>query len=126
MHTDTVALLRSNYMASVISYSGGYGPWPGTMTAQDPSNHVSSIQTYGDASDAVVINFPQASKQYYTTFQPQGYYTMMCSHPGGHAIDTGVAPKSLDFFMAHPFKVNPEPYASAVPAGFPTYCKNAP
>lgn len=126
LHTDTVAMLRSNYMASVISYSGGYGPWPGTMTPQDPNNHVASIQTYGDSTDVVVINFPTQSKQWYTTFQPMGYYTMMCNHPGGHEIDPGVAPVSLTFFMAHPYKVSPEPYASAVPSGFPSYCKNAP
>src|SRR5262249_54262800 len=126
LHTDTVAVMRSNYMASVISYSGGYGPWPGTMTVQDPTNHVASIQTYGDASDVVFINFPMASKQWYSTFQPKGYYTMMCNHPGGHAIDSGVAPKSLKFFTDHPYGVSPEPYAAGVPSDFPSYCKNMP
>jgi hypothetical protein len=53
-----------------------------------------------------------------------GYYTMMCHHSGGHEIDPMVAPVSLQFFMAHPYKVSPEPYANGIPMGFPSYCSN--
>lgn len=121
LHTDHVALARNNYMASVISYSGG-ALFP--VTIPDPNNHVASIQTYGTTGDAVVIDFPTQSKSWYNTYQPKGWYTMMCKHPGGHMIDSGVAPVSLKFFMDHPYEVSPEPYATAIPAGFPSYCGN--
>jgi predicted esterase len=121
LHSDHVALARNNYMASVISYSGG-ALFP--VTIPDPSNHVATIQTYGTTGDAVVIDFPTQSKSWYNTYQPQGWYTMMCKHAGGHMIDSGVAPMSLQFFMDHPYKVSPEPYANAIPPGFPSYCGN--
>lgn len=121
LHSDHVALARNNYMASVISYSGG-ALFP--VTIPDPSNHVATIQTYGTTGDAVIIDFPTQSKSWYNTYQPQGWYTMMCKHAGGHMIDSGVAPVSLQFFMDHPYKVAPEPYANAIPAGFPSYCGN--
>lgn len=121
LHADHVALARSNYIASVISYSGG-ALFP--VTNPDPSNHVATIQTYGTTGDSVIIDFPTQSKSWYNTYQPQGWYTMMCKHPGGHAIDSGVAPVSLQFFMDHPYKVSPEPYANAIPSSFPTYCGN--
>ncbi len=124
LHTMYVSLARSNYMASVISYSGGQ---PFGATDQDPSNKVASILTYGDSgSDVVVLDFNQNSHTYYSNYQPQGYYTMMCHHPGGHEVDPGVAPVSLQFFTAHPYKVSPEPYANGIPSGFPSYCSNTP
>ncbi|HEX3596938.1 MAG TPA: hypothetical protein VHU80_17635, partial [Polyangiaceae bacterium] len=123
LHTMHVALARSNYMASVISYSGGM---PFATQVQNPNNHVSSVLTYGDTNDVVVVDFNQNSKTYYSTYQPKSYYTMMCMHPGGHEVDPGVAPHSLEFFLAHPFEVSPEPYSSGPPSGWPSYCKNSP
>ena len=38
----------------------------------------------------------------------------------------GVVRVSLQFFMDHPYEVSPEPYATKIPSGFPSYCKNMP
>jgi hypothetical protein len=124
LHSMHLGFARANYMASIISYSGGS---PGQAQSQDPSNHFSSILTYGDqGTDVVIIDFNQNSQTYYANYQPMGYYTMMCHHTGGHEIDPMVAPVSLEFFLAHPYKVSPEPYAAGVPTGFPSYCSNTP
>lgn len=46
---------RADYMASIISYSGGN---PVQAQSQDPTNHFSSILTYGDqGTDVVVVDF---------------------------------------------------------------------
>jgi hypothetical protein len=63
----------------------------------------------------------QNSHSYFKTYQPMGYH-----HTGGREIDPMVAPVPLDFFMAHPHKVSPEPYANGIPTGFPSYCGNTP
>lgn len=126
LHTVYVALSRSNYIASFVSYSGGLPAFP-PVAPQDPCNHVSGLLTYG-LVDAVVLDFPTQSKIYYDLYAPQGYYTMMCNHGGIHSIDGQVAPVSLKFFMDHPYKVDPKPYESAIPTGlggFPSYCKNS-
>lgn len=124
LHTMWVAFARSNYMASVVSYSGGLDI---PTTPQDPTNKVPAILTYGDkGSDVVILDFNQSSNTYYTTYSPKGYYTMMCHHPGGHEVDPTVAPLTLGFFMDHPYKVSPEPYATTIPSRYPSYCHNMP
>ena len=126
LHAMHIGFARANYMASIISYSGG-NPTQAQAQSQDPANHFSSILTYGDqGSDVVIIDFNQNSHTYYSTYQPMGYYTMMCHHTGGHEIDPMIAPLSLEFFLAHPYEVSPEPYAGGVPADFPMYCGNTP
>ena len=79
--------------------------------------------TYGDAgSDVVILDFNAQSLNWYKQYQPMGWYTMMCHHPGGHEVDPQVAPNSLKFFKDHPFEVSPEPYATTIPSDFPSYC----
>jgi hypothetical protein len=123
LHTTHVAQARSNYIASFISYSGGLFLLP--STDQNPANHVAGILTYGDpGADVVILDFNAQSQSWYKQFQPKGWYSMMCHHPGGHEIDPQIAPLSLKFFKDHPFEVNPEPYAQMIPAGYPSYCSN--
>jgi hypothetical protein len=123
LHTTHVAQARSNYIASFISYSGGLYLLP--STDEDPTNKVAGILTYGDpGSDDVILDFNAQSKSWYMMFQPMGWYSMMCHHPGGHEVDPMIAPLSLRFFKDHPFKVNPEPYATMIPSGYPSYCTN--
>jgi hypothetical protein len=123
LHTTHVAQARSNYIASFISYSGGLYLLP--SMDQDPTNKVAGILTYGDpGSDVVVLDFNAQSQSWGQMFQPLGWYSMMCHHPGGHEVDPEIAPLSLKFFKDHPFKVSPEPYASMIPAGYPAYCTN--
>jgi hypothetical protein len=123
LHTTHVAQARSNYIASFISYSGGLYLLP--STDQNPANKVAGILTYGDpGSDDVILDFNAQSQSWYKMFQPKGWYSMMCHHPGGHEVDPQIAPLSLRFFKDHPFEVNPEPYASAIPSGYPSYCSN--
>jgi predicted esterase len=125
LHTIHLGLARSNYMASVVSYSGGSYILP--TTVQDPSNHVSAVLTYGkQGTDVVVLDFHVQSVAYYNTYEPMGYYTMMCDHEMGHMIDPNVMPHVEQFFEDHPYKVSPEPYSPTIPAGWPTYCKNMP
>jgi hypothetical protein len=123
LHTTHVAQARSNYIASFISYSGGLFLLP--STDQNPANKVAGILTYGDpGADVVILDFNAQSQSWFKTFQPKGWYSMMCHHPGGHEVDPQIAPLSLRFFKDHPFEVNPEPYASAIPSGYPSYCSN--
>jgi predicted esterase len=123
LHTTHVAQARSNYIASFISYSGGLFLLP--SMDQNPANKVAGILTYGDpGADVVILDFNAQSQSWYKQFQPMGWYSMMCHHPGGHEVDPQIAPLSLKFFKDHPFEVKPEPYAMAIPAGYPSYCSN--
>jgi hypothetical protein len=52
-------------------------------------------------------------------------FVIDCSDTGTHTditLRTAIAPQALQFFLDHPYKVSPEPYASALPSGWPSYC----
>ena len=59
---------------------------------------------------------------------PRGGFSIDCNDGGSH-LDffgkraPGLQKVAFKFFQDHPFGVKPDPYASALPSGFPTYCK---
>jgi hypothetical protein len=117
-------LNRASYMASVISYSGGESPIPGTQTSQDPSNFGAYLLTYGTQdSDVIMNNFKQQSEALFDHQIEHGAFVMMCA-TAGHGIDANIAPHALQFLLDHPYKVSPEPYARGIPREFPSYCTN--
>jgi pimeloyl-ACP methyl ester carboxylesterase len=124
MHSVHLALARSDYVASIVSYSGGLAE---KGTPQAPDNHVAALLAYGrEGVDNVVLDFNQQSLQWYDTYQPRGYYCLMCDHQGGHELPSALVPHVYKFLLDHPYKVSPEPYAAMVPSEFPAYCRNKP
>lgn len=123
LHSMHLVLSRSDYIASVVSYSGGMpisAPPP-----QDPDNKVPALLTFGRPGlDNALADFYAASHDWYDTYTPRGYYTLMCNHGGGHEIAKDVVPHALRFLLDHPYKVSPEPYREHLPPGLPDYCQN--
>jgi predicted esterase len=119
LQSGYMAFARSNYMASVVTYSGGSL----SQALQDPSNAPSVMCQHGDpGSDVVIIDFATASTALETAIKTAGGFAMDCHHPGGHMIPSGDVPSSWRFLKDHPYKVNPKPYAGGIPSGFPSYC----
>jgi poly(3-hydroxybutyrate) depolymerase len=123
---------RSSYVASVISYSGGYIALNAAQTGD--AMYVNSgyagaaIAAHGAAgSDALVVDFASASMTWEGQIKMAGGFSIDCNDGGNH-LDffgkraPGLKPVAWTFFNAHPYGVKPEPYTS-LPAGFPTYCK---
>jgi predicted esterase len=124
LHSLHLALARSNYIASVVSYSGGMLD---DMDAIDPNNKVPAILSYGrQGYDTIVLDFTDLSLAWYETNRARGYYSMLCQHDGTHDIPEDLVPHVLQFFRDHPYRVAPEPYAAAVPIAYPAYCSNTP
>jgi predicted esterase len=119
-----LALARSNYIASVVSYSGGMLD---DTAALDPDNKVPAMLSYGrQGFDTIVLDFTDLSLAWYETNRVRGYYSMLCQHDGTHDIPEDLVPHVLQFFRDHPYRVAPEPYAAAVPTDYPGYCSNTP
>jgi predicted esterase len=119
-----LAFARSNYIASVVSYSGGMLD---EVDAVDPNNKVPSILSYGSQGlDTIVLGFKDLSLTWYETNRVRGYYSMLCAHSGAHDIPEDLVPHVAQFFRDHPYRVQPEPYIRAVPADYPSYCTNEP
>ncbi len=54
----------------------------------------------------------------------KGGFAIDCDHGGGHeGPPAPLRAASWEFLQMHPFGANPEPYASGLPASFPSYCQ---
>jgi predicted esterase len=119
-----LALARSNYIASVVSYSGGLLD---TNAALDPNNKVPALLAFGrSGADTIGLDFTDLSLQWYTKNKALGYYTLLCQHNGMHVIPEELVPHVFEFLRDHPYRVSPEPYLAVIPADYPSYCSNTP
>jgi predicted esterase len=117
LFTAQLSWARSNYLASVATFSGG-----ASGDAADPANPFAAMVLYGGPNDQLVLKFEDTSKAYRDELVTEGHFAFLCNHGGGHSIPPGAGPSVVQFFLDHPYKVSPEPYASALPQGFPAYC----
>ncbi len=56
------------------------------------------------------------------TLTTAGNFVVDCNHGGGHALETEWWPWILQFLVDHSAGITPDPYANALPSGFPSYC----
>lgn len=120
--TGVMSYRRSGYLASVVTYSGGS---LGTREDQDPTNLFAAMSFYGGPNDMVVINFQQQTLAYQQKLRDRGDFAFACNHGRGHSIPTDAVGSVWQFFQDHSFGTSPEPYAAALPDGFPSYCSLA-
>jgi predicted esterase len=122
--TTQMSYLRSNYLASVISYSGGINSAYRAPTDQDSSNKLAAMVVHGGSSDSYGgIDFPTASTNFYNDLKSNGHFAFICNHGAGHNVPNSIGIPAWQFFRDHPYGVKPEPYASGLPSIFPSYCK---
>lgn len=115
---------RSSYLAAAMPNSGGIVGRPALQAAA----HVPAvITTHGGADDFVVISFGESSAKLDSDIRAKGGFVVNCNHGGGHCQSPpDVIAAQWQFLKAHPFGVTPEPYASGLPATFPSICQVVP
>jgi hypothetical protein len=125
LQTSFMAYARSNYLASVISYSGGLmSTWWTDSTLQDPTNVVAAMIVHGRYGvDQTVIDFALTSAVMSRDIGEKGGFALDCTHEAGHQIPSGISSSAMRFIKDHGYKIKPSPYLRALPAGFPMYCK---
>jgi predicted esterase len=123
LQTTALSFLRSNYVASVATYSGGM-PDGFAPTMQRADNKFAALIFDGGPSDNVFgVDFQAASARYAETLSSDGHFAARCDHGRGHDIPRDAAPSVITFFAANSFGAWPSPYESAgLPASFPAYC----
>jgi hypothetical protein len=126
---------RSGYLASAIVYSGGGGGF-GAPQLQDPTNVPSIIGAHGAFGDGGCTSLTATNCDFLasntTMFEgvvkTAGASIVIDCNDGSSHIDitrlSKLSPVAWEFFKDHPFKGGkPDPYASGLPSGFPSYCK---
>jgi hypothetical protein len=78
---------------------------------------------HGSAADMVIVTFSETSASLDMSAKQHGGFVVNCNHGGGHCG----APADLEqaawkFMQDHTWN-NPSPWAMAIPAGVPDYCK---
>ena len=122
LQTTALSFVRSNYIASVATYSGGT-PAGFNPSVQDPANKFAALIFAGGTADNVYgVDFKAASEAYQATLKRTGHLAALCNHGNGHKIPLDAAPSVVKFFAANAFGAWPSPYAAGLPAGFPSYC----
>jgi hypothetical protein len=122
LQTTAFSFMRSNYVASVATFSGGMPPGYQPQI-QRTDNKFAALIFFGGVDDNVFgLDFKAASELYGTTLDGTGHFTALCDHGNGHEIPLDAAPSVTAFFRANPFGAWPSPYANGLPATFPAYC----
>jgi hypothetical protein len=123
LQTTAVSFVRSGYIASVATYSGGV-PDGFTPMVQDPNNKFAALIFDGGTADNVFgVDFKAASEQYRAMLTTSGHFAALCEHAQGHEIPLDAAPSVYAMFRAHPYATVPSPYATGLPSSFPAYCR---
>ena len=122
LQTTAFSFLRASYIASVATFSGGI-PEGFNPTNADPENKFAAlIFDGGDTDNVFGVDFQAASETYRAMLEASGHFAAICDHGQGHEIPLDAAPSIAKFFAANPYGAWPSPYASGLPAGFPSYC----
>jgi hypothetical protein len=119
--TACMAALRSSYVAAAAPNSGG---WVMPFIFQD--DHTPALMTRHGAPgvDVVAVDFSTTSKTADDAFKARGGFVINCNHGGMHCGGSVLAAQVWEFFQAHPFGVDPEPWKAGLPADFPAdQCK---
>jgi hypothetical protein len=122
LQSGCMAAQRSSYVAAVAPNSGGLVLGMGYQTTE----HIPSVMTMHGApgSDVVVLDFSSASAVLTGQITAAGGFAMDCNHGGGHCqAPADLQSAAVDYLLAHPYGVDPDPYALGIPPGFPSYCK---
>jgi poly(3-hydroxybutyrate) depolymerase len=115
-----MATRASSYIAAVATNSGGLS----MVEALKDSKHAPAVMTmHGGSSDFGGL-FTTDSANLDMAIKNAGGFAINCDHGGGHCgASQELQDAAIEFLFAHPFGVDPEPYASSLPMSFPTYCK---
>jgi len=120
LFSTAMAAARSTYIAAVAPNSGGWS-FP---TAFQNGFTPALMTIHGAAGvDVVGIDFSQSSATADRSFKMKGGFVINCDHGGRHCGGGGLSPEIWQFFKAHPYGVDPYPWAGGLPAGFSSQCK---
>jgi hypothetical protein len=116
-----MSYLRSNYLASIVSYSGGFRS--AAPADQNPANKLAAMLVYGGSSDVYPpFNFQNTTFNFFNDLKANGHFPVICNHDSGHDVPASIGAAAWQFLRDHPYGVDPEPYAGGLPPMFPSYC----
>jgi hypothetical protein len=138
--SDMLGTIRSEKLASIATYSGGYWSNPANLDPvlktqinwpeYDTDNHYAQLFVHGGPTDTyplviTSLNFNQYAAADAAFLNERGHDAIVCGHELGHTVPTDLyTDQVLEFFAAHPRGTFDSPYAEdGLPDDFPDYCE---
>jgi len=119
LFSAAMGALRSSYVAAVAPNSGGF-----VFPVPFENDYTPALMTvHGGAIDMVGVSFPQTSATADASYKNRGGFVVNCDHGGMHCGGALLYGNVWDFFKAHPYGVDPYPWAGGLPAGFSAQCR---
>ncbi|MCG3174539.1 MAG: hypothetical protein GMKNLPBB_02784 [Myxococcota bacterium] len=125
-----LATQRGEYLASVLSLSGGYSD---TFPKWQPQTHkYHTLVLWGGCTDRCILDMTKMSMRYQEALVKDGHFTVECVHPCQHGVppvprldnDQNMPKFELlwSFILNHPYWVPPNrsPFRKGLPKAFPT------
>jgi hypothetical protein len=125
-HSLYLAVVRAQFIASAVSYSGGANPIEQALPT--PANPVAALLAWERRGplETVGLDYNALNTRWYEMYHPLGWFLLMCRHEEAHEIKPEMAAQAYRFLLDHPFGVQLEPYAAGIPPEYPTYCSTTP
>jgi predicted esterase len=143
--TDMLGVVRGEQIASLVTYSGGYGSNPANeelmgmlsmvVSWPDPThgNPYGQMLLYGGDEDTYnaglfILNIGLASVNDAAYLNGMGHDVVLCNHGLGHVVPSDMTGDELvRFFSDHPRGSGGSPYViDGLPSDFPDYCEVLP
>jgi hypothetical protein len=122
LQAGSMVYSRSSYLAASMPNSGGIISFY-VSKFENPQHIPSLITAHGGDTDMVVVKFADTSAAACNGVKMAGGIAVDCNHGAGHCqAPADLIAAQWQFLKDHPYGVNPDPYASGLPASFPTYC----
>ena len=110
--TTQVAVHRSSYVASIVTFSGGIEDLEGL---QDPTNTFPVAMFNGGPTDHVGAHFEDEAQSGANVFRHEGHFTVVCEHGAGHSVPAAAGIAGMQFLLDHPYGTVRSPYCDSAP-----------
>lgn len=137
--TDLISMSDSDKIASVAAFSGAhfsdsaqeeclFGQCAQWLNIDAGTTPFPAFLAYGGTSDSysvggmMTMHFDVHAQDSITYLNENGHDVVACNHDSGHTITSSSFTAAMLFLKDHPRGTYDSPYATGIPASFPSYC----
>lgn len=126
LHTTAMGYQRAEYIASVVTLSGGHLVYQGqdgtNAHSSAPDNKFAALIMHGGQEDQYILKFQQTSEKYADTLHKRGHKAMLCNHGQAHTIPAGVSDIAWRFFQGSFFNSSEPLFAEGLANQLSGFC----
>lgn len=120
--TSYLLMNRADYLASVITFSGGTGGLT-NVAYNTPAYPTPTLAVHGGSGDTfAIVNFMDLTLEMIAGLRNDGHFVVSCDHGGGHTIPFDPFTFAFPFMFDHVYGDGSSPFEAGLGAEWPAYC----